>query len=100
MKTGIFLVWLYAPMIGSALAQSTESGRQQFENRCSVCHGGDGMGGELGPAIVNRLPSRDDQQLAALITEGLPNRGMPASTLSSPEMSSLIGFLRTLRPQR
>ncbi len=55
------------------------------------------MGGELGPPIVRRLTSRDDAQLAALIREGLPTRGMPANNVAEPEMKELIGFLRSLR---
>jgi len=80
--------------------QTADSGRPVFENRCGGCHGADGTGGELGPAIVTRLASRNDQELAALITSGIPGRGMPAFNLSSREMSDLVAFLRRLRPGR
>jgi alcohol dehydrogenase (cytochrome c) len=83
-----------------AVAQTPDSGRRQFENRCAVCHGGDGMGGELGPPILFRVAARSDQELATLIHDGLPNRGMPPSSLSTQETSDLIGFLRTLRLRR
>ncbi len=93
----------------AALAQSTPpqqsagdltKGRHAFENRCSICHGADAMGGELGPPIIRRLAGKDDTQLAALIREGLPTRGMPANTVADPEMRDLIGFLRSLRGGR
>ncbi len=83
-----------------ALAQSPEAGRKHFDSRCVSCHGGDGTGGEHGPAIVNRLGSRSDEQLATVIREGLPTRGMPAFKLPDGEMKDLIAFMRTLRPQR
>jgi alcohol dehydrogenase (cytochrome c) len=45
-----------------------------------------------------RLPSRNDQELAALIREGLPPRGMPPSSVTDDEMRGLVAYLRTLRP--
>jgi alcohol dehydrogenase (cytochrome c) len=75
----------------------TDAGQRQFENTCSTCHGGDGMGGELGPAIAGRLRRLDDQQLTTLIHQGLPNRGMPAfPNLTGGSLANLIGFVRTL----
>src|SRR6266702_2921113 len=64
-------------LTGIALAQTPDAGRRQFDSRCASCHGGDGAGGEHGPAIVFRLASRTDQ-----------------------ELKELIGFMRTLRPRR
>ena len=87
-------------LTGIAIAQDPEPGRQHFESRCTSCHGGDGAGGEHGPAIVFGLRSRSDEQLATIIREGLPTRGMPAFKLADQEMKELIVFLRTLRPRR
>jgi alcohol dehydrogenase (cytochrome c) len=78
-------------------AQTPPPGRANFEARCSGCHGADGNGGELGPPIIRRIATRDDAQLATLIREGLPTRGMPPNKAPDPEMKSLIAFLRTLR---
>ena len=40
---------LFALLAGGLLnAQNVELGKKQYESRCAVCHGGDGMGGELG----------------------------------------------------
>src|SRR5258706_2096550 len=93
----LFLVLL---LTGAALAQNPEAGRRHFDSRCAVCHGGDGAGGEHGPGIVFRLASRSDAQLATVISEGLPTRGMPAFKLADQEMKELIAFMRTLRPRR
>jgi alcohol dehydrogenase (cytochrome c) len=84
---------------GTASAQAPEAGRRQFEAVCASCHGGDGNGGERGPAIVTRLAGRRDNELAAFLREGLPAAGMPGFPIPDPEMRELVAFLRTLRPK-
>lgn len=79
-------------------AQAPDAGRSQFENRCAVCHGTDGRGGERGPAIVTRLPGYTDAELAKLIHDGLPNAGMPGSNLTQEETPVLVTYLRSLKP--
>jgi alcohol dehydrogenase (cytochrome c) len=82
-----------------ASAQVVDPGRASFEDRCGKCHGGDGNGGEMGPPIAARLNTRNDQQLAQFIRDGVPTRGMPAHVMADPEMTSLVRYLRTLQPQ-
>jgi len=83
-----------------ALAQGPDSGRQIFVSRCASCHGSDGNGGELGPAIAARVPSRTDEDLRSLFRQGLPAAGMPAfPSLSDAETGALVRYLRTLRPR-
>jgi alcohol dehydrogenase (cytochrome c) len=94
--TVLFIILLAA----SALpAQDADPGRVVFEGRCARCHGADGNGGELGPAIRGRLASRTNEQLAALIRNGLPGHGMPPSQISDAEMEPLTRFLRSLQPR-
>lgn len=81
-------------------AQTTNPGRQQYERLCARCHGADGGGGEHGPAVVDRLASRTDAQLATLIRDGLPTRGMPPSGIRVSQMGPLLAFLKTLRPEQ
>jgi alcohol dehydrogenase (cytochrome c) len=96
----LLLCFLYPTEAAFAQAGSAAPGQAQFENRCGVCHGGDGNGGEYGPAMVAQLAARSDTQLGTLIREGLPGRGMPASpNLSDAEIGELTRFLRTLRPR-
>jgi alcohol dehydrogenase (cytochrome c) len=52
----------------------------------------------MGPGIVTRLAARSDADLAALVRGGLPAKGMPGISLSSPDLRQLLAFLRTLRP--
>jgi alcohol dehydrogenase (cytochrome c) len=86
--------------LAPAFAQTADAGRRQFESRCATCHGGDGMGGELGPPIVFRLARLSDEELTKTVRAGIPSGGMPASDLAPGEMTSLVTFLRTLRPGR
>ena len=85
---------------GSAGAQTPDPGRQIWASRCAGCHGTNGNGGELGPGILQRVPARTDEELRAVIRQGLPASGMPASpNMAEPELADLIGFLRTLKPR-
>src|SRR5580693_2434322 len=79
-------------------AQTADADRTQFDGHCAGCHGKGGNGGELGPAILQRLPNYNDGELATLIHTGLPNSGMPATNLNDQETRSLISFLRSLKP--
>ena len=81
-------------------APGSEPGRRQYDNNCSVCHGGNGAGGELAPSILQRLPALSDTELTDLLRKGIPDRGMPAFAFGSQDMTELISFLRTLRTER
>ncbi len=94
----VFLCALFAS--SPAAAQAPELGRQAYMTRCAGCHGTNGNGGELGPAISRRIPARTDEELAHLLRQGLPTAGMPAfPSLAESEVRDLIGFLRTLKPR-
>lgn len=94
--------YLFLPLVVvAAFAQSgPDPGRKLFETRCAGCHGSDGNGGEHGPGIVARLFTRNDEELAAVIRQGVPARGMPPFNLAELEMKQTTTFLRTLRPPR
>src|SRR5579871_1740575 len=93
---------IVAPMLAcTAWAQdSVITGRKTFETRCSVCHGSDGNGGEMGPGIARRIRSMTDAQIRSTIAEGIPARGMPAFHLSDDETEPLVSFIHSLRPRR
>lgn len=81
-------------------AQSPDAGRQVYVGRCAGCHGTNGDGGELGPAITMRVPARTDEELTTLFQQGLPTAGMPAFPgLADTEVRDLIRFLRALQPR-
>jgi len=90
---------MYALLSSPLGAQEAESGRRHYETLCSRCHGGDGNGGEIGPAIVHQLATHTDAELATLVREGLPRSGMPGFLLPDDDIGALISFLRELRPR-
>jgi alcohol dehydrogenase (cytochrome c) len=77
-------------------AQAVDAGRKAFEVRCARCHGADGNGAEMGPAIAQRLTGIDNPQLEKLIRDGVPSKGMPPSVVGAAEMGVLVKFVRTL----
>ena len=81
---------------GAASAQAIDPGRKAFESRCARCHGADGNGGEMGPRISTRLPALDAPQLARVIRDGIPTKGMPPSVIDDRELGDLVKFVRTL----
>jgi alcohol dehydrogenase (cytochrome c) len=97
----VLVLWIGVTLTGLTLAaQGSDAGRQVFVSRCAGCHGTDGNGGELGPNIASRIPSRTDQDLSIVIRQGLATAGMPAfPNLSETEATDLVRFLRTLRPR-
>ncbi|HXI32223.1 MAG TPA: PQQ-binding-like beta-propeller repeat protein [Vicinamibacterales bacterium] len=96
---GILLLCLLASVIVSE-AQPSEAGRRTFVSQCAGCHGTDGNGGELGPAITTRVAARTDADLASLLAQGLTVSGMPAfPNLTRDESADVIRYLRTLRPR-
>ena len=88
------LLIVQAPL--PARAQDVAAGRQTFETRCGRCHGADGSGTEMGPSIVQRLKTKDDAQIVALVHDGIPARGMPPNAVPDAEIAALIRFLRTI----
>ena len=81
---------------GAAHAQDVSAGRKSYEARCARCHGADGNGGEMGPAIRERIQLRGDVQLRELIHAGIPGRGMPPTPVEGNELRELVDFLRSI----
>src|SRR3954451_15512210 len=82
----------------SLCAQTPDAGRRVFESQCARCHGPQGGGGELGPAITGAIAARSNQELSTIVTSGRPGRGMPAFEMQGAELNNLVRFLRTLAP--
>ena len=97
MRIGLLLL---CSVLVCVKASAQDEGRQVFVSRCAGCHGSDGNGGELGPGIATRVPLRSDQDLSALLRQGLPAAGMPAfGNLTESESGDLVRFLRSLTPR-
>ncbi len=97
---GLLVLLFMLALVNAAAAQSGEAGRKAFVSRCASCHGTDGNGGELGPAIAARAGVRTDEELRGVLRSGFPAAGMPAfPTLTDSEAGDLIAFIRTLKPR-
>jgi ubiquinol-cytochrome c reductase cytochrome b subunit len=67
--------------------------------QCRNCHALEGMGGQRGPeldAIATRMTS---EQLTRQVQQGGGNMPAYGRNLSSAQMSALVAFLSTLKPQ-
>ena len=76
-------------------SSDVQAGLKLYTSECSLCHGpnGDLMSGiDLRRGRFRRAVSDDD--LARVITNGVPDAGMPAFKLQAPEVTSLIAFIR------
>lgn len=76
-------------------AASAQDARELFRNHCAVCHGGDGRGTERGPNLANnrRVRAQTVDQLRAVISDGIPGRGMPAFNLLPPDQLNAVTML-------
>jgi len=99
--TSAFLVLLL-----SSAAQAEDNGATLFQSHCQMCHGADGKAATPtgkafqvpnfhDPAIVKM----SDADLTAVITKG--KNKMPAfgTRLTSPQIESLVAYIRTLQKQ-
>lgn len=68
-----------------------------YANNCTVCHGINGEGSDLGVALnTDDVQSRETGELARIIGEGIPGTAMAgwSSALSPEDISALAAFLQ------
>jgi cytochrome c oxidase cbb3-type subunit 3 len=73
-----------------------ESGQTLFQQQCAFCHGRDAGGGETGPSLADSdLVKRDKTgaEIAAVIRNGRPEKGMPKFDLTETAMSGVVAFI-------
>jgi cytochrome c oxidase cbb3-type subunit III len=83
----------------SSQAQSgaVDRGRKQFAQTCAACHGEDATGGR-GPDLVRSSLVRRDKSgelIGVVVTQGRPDRGMPAFTLTDAQIADIAAFLHS-----
>lgn len=75
-------------------------GERLFNITCTSCHGVNGYGTAMAPALNNALflDSTSDAQIHQIIAMGVPGTVMPAwsSRLSEAQINALIAYLRSL----
>jgi putative heme-binding domain-containing protein len=72
-----------------------EAGARVYFSQCSGCHGQSGdlvSGIDLRRQVFRRASS--DEDLARVITKGVPGTGMPPVALQPPEVTNVIAFIR------
>lgn len=72
-----------------------EAGQRLYGPQCQVCHGatGDGVPGiDLRLGRFRRAAS--DEDLARIISSGVPGTGMPAFVLQPAELTGIVAFIR------
>lgn len=101
MRVVLLSVALALAVPALSAAQSTADiaeGRKLFGGLCVTCHGFDGAGGAGPPLNRPRLLSApDDAALRNVISEGIPNRGMPrVRRVTDDEMRQLVAYVRSI----
>src|SRR5664279_3936688 len=70
----------------------------QFTRTCSLCHGGDGLGTDRAPTLVNspRLRMMSDRDISDIIQKGKGK--MPAFPLAPADLAVMMRYMRSLNP--
>ena len=89
------------PQVGEDAPADIQRGAQLFSTRCTTCHGN---AGDQVPG-VSVLSGRfrrasSDEDLAALIKNGIPGTGMPQGNYNADELRSLVAYLRSATADR
>ena len=84
---------------GLGLSPEAAAGGALFQQNCAFCHGRDAMGGETGPDLTRSklvLSDTDGSKISEVVREGRTSndKRMPAFQFSSPELASLVAFIR------
>jgi len=77
-------------------AQEVAQGLEIYNGICAHCHGSNGQGGTLAPSMLARVAEENNQDLAAFLRAGNPEKGMPPVVISDAQMPALLEYLRFL----
>jgi mono/diheme cytochrome c family protein len=95
----------WEPLSDEALPKEPEPdklrGAEIFASICFVCHGPEGLGTDIAPALNNSelLASFDDEWFRDTITSGRPSQGMPTwgTVLSPAQIDDVVALLAAWR---
>ncbi len=70
-----------------------------FSSRCVMCHGNDGAGGSIGPALNHSGLRHGDSDLDIykVLRDGVPNTAMRAPSISVTQRWQLVGYIKQLQ---
>ncbi|RME72023.1 MAG: hypothetical protein D6784_14230, partial [Chloroflexi bacterium] len=90
------------PAIASTDAEVIAAGAKLYSVACSHCHGPEGQGTPMAPAlnVQSFLTETSDQAIKAIISQGVPDTRMPAwgGRLTDEQMNALVSFIRAWEP--
>jgi putative heme-binding domain-containing protein len=96
LAAGLILLWTATLTVSAQNTGNVEKGRQLFLGMCSRCHGAGGGGGE-GPSLTRLTRAHNDEELRAVIRDGIPARGMPRiRRFSDAELRDMVSFVDSL----
>jgi mono/diheme cytochrome c family protein len=99
--SGIQLPTIQAQPIDQSPA-TIAAGQQLFNLVCSQCHGTDGYGTKLAPALNNLtfLSQTPDEAIYQIIALGVTGTAMPSWSgyLTNADISAIVAYLRSLEP--
>jgi cytochrome c oxidase cbb3-type subunit 3 len=73
-----------------------KAGQALFQQDCAFCHGRDAGGGETGPDLTSSSLVASDvngNQIATVIRDGRPAKGMPAFHIGQQDITALVAFI-------
>jgi len=86
------------PLLGNA--EAVTEGKTLYDQKCTTCHGADGGGGEIGPAIVSgdRVDiGVSDAQTFTIIKNGVAGTPMTPQRLPDPDIWKIVTYIHALR---
>ena len=88
------------PFLGNS--QAIDEGRDIYNRSCTTCHGPDGAGSEMGPALgapARRYAQATDAQIFDAIKNGIPATQMPrfGGRLPDSDIWKVAAYIRGLR---
>ena len=92
------------PMAAAQAPATPETPESLFKTNCTLCHGDDGAGTELGKRFkvkdlrTKETQDKSDADLAKIVHDGKDNMPPFGKRLDDTQIQSLIGYIRHLAP--
>jgi cytochrome c oxidase cbb3-type subunit III len=79
---------------------AVDRGGKLFLANCAGCHGATAKGGAGAPDLIRSLLVLDDEKgilISPVLREGRPDKGMPRSNLTEPQIADIVAWLHVQR---
>lgn len=101
MRSLLAIVFIPIVSCSSMEALAADSGAGLYQTHCASCHGAQLQGAQAPSLLLDRDSPANDEELAPVIRDGRPGKGMPAwnDTLSAFDIASLVQFVQRRREE-